>query len=193
MKSRRILSLAIVLIVVVLSLGIVYTNAKYTSTVTGNVSASVAKYVFNLIGTDSYNSKHTLSNLVLAQTCEPETLIDGKIAPGTSGSFDLIVNCDGAEVGIGYNITFTNTSENARELPTNLVLTLDGQAWNFEDGISGTIDANSNQKEIIHTIAWNWAYETADGDEADTIDGQNTFDYTFDITAVGTQVKPIAL
>ena len=193
MKSRRILSLAIVLIVVVLSLGIVYTNAKYTSTVTGNVSASVAKYVFNLIGTDSYNSKHTLSNLVLAQTCEPETLIDGKIAPGTSGSFDLIVNCDGAEVGIGYNITFTNTSENARELPTNLVLTLDGQAWNFEDGISGTIDANSNQKEVIHTIAWNWAYETADGDEADTIDGQNSFDYTFDITAVGTQVNPIAL
>lgn len=193
MKSRRILSLAIVLIVVVLSLGIVYTNAKYTSTVTGNVSASVAKYVFNLTGTDSYNSKHTLSNLVLGKTCKPETLIDGKIAPGTSGSFDLIVNCDGAEVGIGYNITFTNTSENARELPTNLVLTLDGQAWNFEDGISGTIDANSNQKEVIHTIAWNWAYETADGDEADTIDGQNSFDYTFDITAVGTQANPIAL
>ena len=91
MKSRRILSLAIVLIVVVLSLGIVYTNAKYTSTVTGNVSASVAKYVFNLTGTDSYNSKHTLSNLVLGKTCKPETLIDGKIAPGTSGSFDLIV------------------------------------------------------------------------------------------------------
>ena len=73
------------------------------------------------------------------------------------------------------------------------MLTLDGQAWNFEDGISGTIDANSNQKEVIHTIAWNWAYETADGDEADTIDGQNSFDYTFDITAVGTQVNPIAL
>ena len=193
MKSRRIISLAIVLIVIVLSLGIVYTNAKYTSKVTGTISTSVAKYVFNLTGTDSYNAEHTLNNLELAQTCDPETLIDGKIAPGTSGSFDLVVNCDGAEVGIGYTITFTNASGEARDLPKNLKLTLDGQAWNFEDGISGTIDANAEQKEVIHTIAWNWAYETAGGDEVDTIDGQNSFDYTFNITAVGTQVKPVAL
>ena len=193
MNSRKIISLAVLIVVLAISFSILYTNAKYTSTATGNISSSVAKYVFNLSGTDAYNSTHTINNLVLAQTCDSDALIDGKIAPGTTGAFNLIVNCEGAEVGIEYNITFTNISDNAKELPKNLILILDGKQWHFEDGISGRIDANAEKKEVIHTIYWNWAFGTYNGDEADTIDGQNSFDYTYKITAVGKQVDPITL
>ncbi len=196
MKKRRLISLILILLIVFISLSIVYTNAKYTTTFDGRVSTSVAKYVFDITATDSYNSTNTIENLVLAETCDEKTLVDGNIAPGTSGSIDLLLNATGSEVGIGYEVTFANISEH--ELPTNLVLKLDGKKWNTNDKITGTIDANATDKTVIRRIEWSWDYETKDeansvvaGDTADTNDGINAFDYVFEVTAKGTQVEPI--
>lgn len=189
-----VISIALLLIVF-LCVGGIYTNAKYTSKVSGTVFTEIAKYVFDVTGNDSYNYNDTIENLKLAKTCDEKTLINGKIAPGTSGSFDLIVNTNDAETGINYQINFENTSE--QELPQNLVFTLDGQPWRYSDGIAGTINANDETKSVIHTINWSWDYETYDddgntleGDQADTIDGINSFDYSLNITAIGTQVAP---
>ena len=146
MKKKRLISLILILLIVFISLSIVYTNAKYTSTVNGNVTTSVAKYVFDITATDSYNSTNTIENLVLAETCDEKTLVDGNIAPGTSGSIDLVLNATGSEVGIGYEVTFANISEH--ELPTNLVLKLDGENWDTDKKITGTIDANANDKTV---------------------------------------------
>lgn len=196
MKKRRLISLILILLLVGISLSLVYTNAKYTSTVSGGATASVAKYVFDITATDSYGSTD-IKNLVLAETCDEKTLVNGNIAPGTSGSMDIVLNATGAEVGIGYEVTFTNTSEH--ELPTNLVLKLDGENWDTDKKITGTIDANAANKTVTRTIEWSWDYETKDesdsvvaGDTADTSDGTNAFDYTFTITANGTQVRPVA-
>lgn len=196
MKKRRLISLILILLIVFISLSIVYTNAKYTSTVNGNVTTSVAKYVFNVTGTDSYNSTDTIENLTLAQTCDEKTLVNGKIAPGTQGDFDIVVDTSGAEVGINYEVTFSNNSEHA--LPKNLIFTLDGEVWNFDKKITGTIDANAENKIVNHTVLWCWSYETADdegntiiGDMLDTNDGKNAFDYSFTVTATGTQAKPL--
>lgn len=196
MKKRRLISLILILLIVGISLSIVYTNAKYTTTFNGGVSTSVAKYVFDITATDSYNSTNTIENLVLAKTCDEKTLVDGNIAPGTSGSIDIILNATGSEVGIGYEVTFANTS--GHELPTNLVLKLDGENWNTSKKITGTIDANATDKTVTRTIEWSWEYETKDGansvvvgDTADTNDGINAFDYVFTVTAKGTQVEPI--
>ena len=188
MQARKTISLVVLLLVLGVFCIIIYTNAKYTSTVSKDVSTSVAKYAFDLTGSDSYDLNDTIEDLMLAQTCDETTLVDGKIAPGTSGSFDLVVDCTGAEVGIDYQLTFKNNS--SEKLPTNLKLTLDGADWNFDQVISGTIYANGT-KTATHNIAWSWDYQTADGDEADTLDGQNAFDYSFTVKAVGTQVEPI--
>jgi len=196
MKKRRLISLILILLIVIMSLGLFHTNAKYTSMVNGNVTTSVAKYVFNVTATDSYDATDTIDNLILAQTCDEKTLINGKIAPGTSGSFDIVVDSTGAEVGINYEISFSNNTEH--DLPKNLVFTLDGDNWDFDEKISGTIDANAESKIFNHTILWSWAYETADdegntiiGDTEDTKDGKNAFDYSFTVTATGTQSKPL--
>ncbi len=196
MKKRRLISLILILLIVLMSLGLFHTNAKYTSIVNGNVTTSVAKYVFNVTATDSYNSTDTIDNLIFAQTCDEKTLINGKIAPGTSGSFDIVVDSTGAEVGINYEISFSNNTEH--DLPKNLVFTLDGENWNINDKITGRIDANEENKIFNHTILWSWAYETADdegntiiGDMLDTNDGKNAFDYSFTVTATGTQAKPL--
>lgn len=188
-KIKRSISLILVLLVVIISFGLMYTNSKYTSTVNGSVSTSVAKYVFKMTGSDSHDSKHTIKNLTLADTCDISTLASGKIAPGTSGSFNIIVDTTDSEVGIGYQITFDSNSNN--KLPTNLLLTLDGKPWTFDKGIKGTIYANQNSNVITHTINWNWAYQTTNGDSIDTSDGQNSFDYSYNVTATGTQIKPI--
>lgn len=186
-KSVKIVLFVALLLNVGVSLGGMYTNAKYTSTIDGQASASVAKYVFNVNANDSYNATDTIENLTLAQTCNANTLVNGKIAPGTSGSFDIVINAEGSDVAIKYEIYFEE--KNQKELPKNLVIKLDGQEWDFSK-IEDVIAANSESKTITHTVTWKWEYETEGGDTQDTTDGQNAFDYQYDITVIGTQVKP---
>lgn len=195
MKAKKIISLILIILIVTILGGILYTNSKYASSKTGAISTDVAKYVFNISGKDSFNEEHTIDNLVLAQTCDNNSLVNGKIAPGTSGSFQIVLDASGSEVSINYLVSFKNNS--SHKLPTNLKFQLDGQDWSFDDGISDTIYVNSESKEITHIITWQWAYETKDeqnntleGDLADTNDGLNGFDYSFTVTAVGTQVNP---
>lgn len=194
MKIKNVKAIVLVALILIASVtfGVIYTNAKYTSTVPGQVSTSVAKYVFNVSGSDSYKTTDTLTGLKLAQTCTPATLVDGKIAPGTSGSFDIVVNTNGADVGVQYDISFVNTTTHS--LPTNLKFKLDGNDWVYTNGIHGTIDADDVGQVVTHTVTWEWDYGTgvASADAADTADGQNAFDYAFTITAIGTQVRPVA-
>lgn len=197
MKVRKTISLVLLLLIIGITGDIFYTNSKYAASKTGELSAEVAKYVFDISATDSSNESHTIENLVLADTCDETTLANGKIAPGTSGSFDIVVDAEGSEVAINYTVTFKNNSNNA--LPTNLKLKLDDKDWTFADGISNTIYVNSDSKSVTHHITWEWPYETKDendntlaGDLADTQDGINGFNYTFTVTAIGAQVNPKA-
>ncbi len=197
LSKKRLMILVLLLLIVGVFLSILYTNAKYTSQVEGEITASIAKYVFDVSAGDSYSSMDTFKNLVLAQTCDEATLTDGKIAPGVSGSFDIVVNTEDAETGIHYAISFNSNTD--KKLPVNLRLFLDGNEWKFEDGIDGIIDANSDSQIATHTITWEWVYETRDengssvaGDIADTVDGTNSFDYSYTITAIGTQTRPIS-
>ena len=195
MRARKTISLILLFLIIGISGGILYTNSKYVSSKTGAISAEVAKYVFDVSGKDSFNESHTIDNLVLADTCNSSSLVNGKIAPGTSGSFDIVVDASGSDVSINYFVSFTNNS--GHNLPTNLKFKLDGVDWSFDDGISNTIFVNSDSQIVTHKITWQWAYETEDsennitaGDLADTTDGLNGFDYSFTVTAIGTQLNP---
>lgn len=190
-NKKTIVLIAILLLAIIIAIcGIIYTNAKYISMANGKISTSIAKWAFNLNGNDTYSSTDTIKNLTIAQTCDEKTLVDGKIAPGTSGSFDIVIDTEGSEVGANYEVKFSLANDNA--LPTNLKFKLDGADWNYTDGISGKIDADASSKEITHTIAWSWDYETENGDTADTTDGTNSLDCSFNITATGIQMKPVA-
>ncbi len=197
MKAKKIISLILLILMISVLGGILYTNSKYVSSANGSITADVAKYVFKVSAKDSFDEAHTLENLVLASTCNPKTLTNGKIAPGTSGSFDIVLDATGSDVAVNYNVTFTNTS--GHTLPQNIILKLDGQAWSFEDGISDTIYLDSASKMVTHKITWEWPYETKDeqnsvvaGDLMDTTAGTSGFDYSFTVTAIGTQALPNA-
>ena len=188
-KRSAVVAVFIVMGVVVLGLAAaVY--AKYISTITKTSTATVAKWAFT---TDNTAGSVTCDP---GQTYDPDTLVNYKIAPGTSGSCPISVSNATSEVGIRYDIkpsTITNQ-------PTNLKFYTDEA---HQNEITGNVTVNGTLKPgdtaTTAYVYWYWPYETgtvtdgiATGDAADTTDGVagGTMTITFDVT--GTQVQPVA-
>ena len=182
--------LALALIVaIVLSM---YAYSKYTSTLTGNGTATVAKWSFKVNG-----QTQTIPDIELGETMDAHNnVVTPKLAPGTSGHFDLILDGSGSEVAIDYNIKLAITQK-----PTNLKFYLDDKYQtpiSETDGtlnIAGSIALEDVNTPLTKTIYWQWPYETGKtsneidkNDETDTKDsGKNV---TMTITVTGTQRDP---
>lgn len=181
----------IVTLIIVAGIFTGYTLSKYTNTITGNGETEIAKWIFKVNG-----ETEKFATIKLADTYDQTTLIDGKIAPGSSGSFDLVIDATGAEVGIDYKVDFQNEINK----PTNLKFKYNEQTLekieDFEQFFKGTIDANDENKIRTLTVQWEWPYETGTeaqidaNDKIDTLEGVQALDYTFDIIVTGTQVIP---
>ena len=182
--------LALALIVaIILSM---YAYSKYTSTLTGNGTSTVAKWSFKVNG-----QTQTIPDINLGETMDAHSnVVDKKLAPGTSGHFDLILDGSGSEVAIDYNIKLAITQK-----PTNLKFYLDDKYQtpiSETDGtlnIAGSIALEDVNTPLTKTIYWQWPYETGKtsneidkNDETDTKDsGKNV---TMTITVTGTQRDP---
>ena len=162
--------------------------AKYISSITKTGTATVAKWAFtedNQTDTDTVTCE-------LDKTYNANTLVAGKIAPGTSGKCPIVISNASTEVGVKYDIkpsTVTNQPKNLKfykeEAHTNEI-TAEGTA---------TITGNLAPKAVATTVYvyWEWPYEdTSDStyNSKDTADGVTaaTMTMTFDVT--GTQIKP---
>lgn len=166
-----------------------YTYAKYRTAVKGGGQADVAKWSFS-VGSDSEEIK----NIKLTNTVDKDTLVNGKIAPGTSGQFFINLDATGSEVGVDYNVKFSNE----KNKPTNIKFSYSGQKYNSLSeitDISGKIGLDSNVKNRRIQILWEWDYETGTGDEItsndeiDTQEGIANLDYSFDVIVTGTQSR----
>ena len=182
--------LALALIVaIILSM---YAYSKYTSTLTGNGTSTVAKWSFKV-----NEQTQTIPDINLGETMDAHSnVVDKKLAPGTSGHFDLILDGSGSEVAIDYNIKLAITQK-----PTNLKFYLDDKYQtpiSETDGtlnIAGSIALEDVNTPLTKTIYWQWPYETGNtsneidkNDETDTKDsGKNV---TMTITVTGTQRDP---
>lgn len=166
--------------------------SKYVSEVRGDGIAEVATWNFKVNG-----QKEEVQTIQLGSTSDNETLKEHKIAPGTSGDFNIIVDGTSSNVAIDYHIKFTNESTK----PTNLKFMYDNQRYDtitdLEEILSGTIQADDQEKVKVFTIYWEWPYETgndpneiAKNDKVDTMDAQNIATYTFNVVVSGTQVEP---
>lgn len=191
-KKKKIILVVAVLSCIMLSFIGGQSYSKYVSEVRGDGMAEVATWSFKVNG-----QKEQVQTIQLGSTCNNETLVNQKIAPGTSGSFNIIVDGTDSDVGINYNVKFTNESTK----PTNLKFTYDNQEYNsiaeLESSLSGTIHANEEDKTRTLTIYWQWAYETgnneseiANNDKIDTQNAQDIATYTFNVIVSGTQVVP---
>ena len=189
-KNKKIIKI-LCAVLLLMSLGMTgYTYAKYVTQEKGNGSADIATWSFRI----EKDENEDVKTIRLADTSNKETLLNGKIAPGTSGQFYLKINAVGSEVAVDYKVTF----ENEKNKPDNIIFKYDGKTYSSLseiDAIQGTMGLTDYKSQLIK-VEWQWPYETgsavngiASGDKVDTQNGQDNLDYTFDVIATGTQSK----
>lgn len=164
------------------------TMAKYVTEVSGTGSATVAKWSFTANGkTDTFGS------IDLAKTAYTN-VAEKKIAPGTEGSFDIVLDASGSDVAVNYNIAFSNLQNK----PANLKFYSDKEKSteisDLATGLTGTIDYDSaaNAMKVTKTVYWDWAIGSSDlNNSADTTNGTAAELMAFDIKVTGTQQTPV--
>ena len=191
-NKKKILVIVAVLSAIIVSFMGGQSFSKYVSQVKGQAQMEVARWSFLVNG-----EEESIQNMQLGSTCDDETLLDNKIAPGTQGNFNIEIDATGSEVGIQYHVTF----EEKTKKPRNLIFIYNKSTYaNLQDlevALEGVIDANDETKKISIPIQWKWEYETGNDeglreteDREDTEDGKMLQNYNFDIIVTGTQLPP---
>ena len=193
-KKRNSLLVIVLLLLVGLTFGYVSsTYAKYTSKVdSGEGSATVAKWAFS---TDNASTSTTLE-VKFTDTYDATTLDTGKIAPGTSGHFDVKLVNTNTETGVRFSVKL----KSAEDVPTNLKFYKDA-SFTTEMSVANAAEitgklAAKDSTGVTVPIYWKWLYETPAGseagDSADTADGEAANTLKVKLEIVGTQVEPSA-
>lgn len=213
-KRKKILFIVIalmLLLLVAMTLG--YTYAKYINS--REVKSTSATATWNFDGAISNTNSETTKSISLAQTINKDSIVSGKIAPGTSGSFKIIVNAKGSEVDVDYDVLLKGEESHK---PDNLYFTCEDlvkakdengkliKYYSLADmlavdsqtnkaNMSGTIDKDDNATAKVITVNWDWPYEStrtdkslAELDAQDTNDSGVT-DYAFTLNILGKQSK----
>ena len=193
MKKKAVIIIAI-LVAIVLSFIGGQTYSKYVTEVRGDGTAQIATWDFKVNG-----QKEEVQTISLGSTYDSSTLVNGKIAPGTEGNFQIKVDATGSDVGIDYKIKFSDETTK----PTNLKFYYQEVEYDsileLGDALSGTINADDENKSKTFDIKWKWNYETgsnptevASNDKIDTQNAQEITNYEFNVIVSGTQVVPQA-
>ncbi len=200
MNKKRIISIVAIIALVTLSFFTGSTFAKYLTKHKTVASFQVARWSVSekfLVNGVS----NTSEEISLATTYNPETLVNGKVAPGTSGTFGIEIDATGTETGIDYEIKFGTA---LGPIIGNLVFIYDGKSYSslseLSNDLTGNIAANAEDKIVSLEIGWCWPYETlsngssVQGDIQDTLDAKSIYNspYSFDVTIICTQVTPRA-
>lgn len=191
-KKTKIVLIVIVIAVILVSFIGGQAYAKYMSKVTGNGVGEIAQWRFKV-----NENEEKMQTISLNSTIYNFTLANGRIAPGTAGSFEINIDGSGSGVAIFYTVNFQNETEK----PKNLKFKYDGKEFKsielLNPWIVGTIHGDTDAQQRSFIIEWEWPYETgntpeeiAENDERDTIDAKNISDYRFDVVVTGTQVQP---
>lgn len=125
----------------------------------------------------------------LSQTINKDTLIYEKIAPGTSGTFNILLETN---KNLNYKVLFYSLNQKPKNLnfialKNDRFLATANTLEELSESLSGFIARN---QKIIITINWYWNYESdnENSDIQDTIDAENIRRYQFNICTVGEEI-----
>ena len=190
-KNKKSLWLIVLLLLVGLTGGYVAsTYAKYTSSVDKEGTVTVAKWAF---ADDNANSELEID---FTNTYHASTLVNDRIAPGTSGSFYIQVVNGTSETGVDFTLNI----KSIENVPTNLKFYSDSSfssPMTLNDGaITGQLKAG-DATGVKVPLYWKWEYETLDsnnssatGDGNDTTDGVNANSLNVTVSITGVQTPP---
>lgn len=186
MKNNKLAKfMALVLLVTLLAVILVSgTYAKYTTSATGSDSATVARWNITLNGEDI--SKGTQKTLKLGLfdtindtdfTSEDSDVTAGKIAPGTTGKFEIAKLINNSDVNAQYKITYSIDNNNNIPLEFSKDQNAADSEWKslseFSMNDFVALAKDSTEGVSTGTIYWRWKFERND-DSADTDFGINT-------------------
>lgn len=127
----------------------------------------------------------------MSDTIDKKTLVYEKIAPGTSGNFDILLE---SNQNLKYKIEFYSMNDKPKNLNFKAFNNdrLLGEANTLEElskDLSGFIKKN---EKINITIYWYWNFENEDNKEntdiQDTKDSENIKKYQFNISTLGEEI-----
>lgn len=184
-KSKRIKGIVCLILLIILIQAMGYTYAKYIAQDTAKGKAEIAKWSFKIEKEGTETKTIKLAN----------TSLDGKIAPGSHGYIELVLDATGSEVDVDCDVKFTNE----KNKPTNLTFTCYGTKYNSISEITklnGTIKHDAEIPKNTYIISWEWKYETGTtaeeinkNDLIDTKEANSIEEYSFDIIVTATQSK----
>ena len=138
------------------------TFARYTAKIEGNPRTETATWKIQVNNSEISEGEVLTNSIKLVPDVSTQTTTNNKLAPGQNGYFDIVINPQGTEVAVQYEINIDTTS-----LPKGINLTkYTIQEDNVEENISnnkitGEIDLNelqqlkeSDSKTI--RIYWEW-------------------------------------
>ena len=186
MKNNKLAKfMALVLLVTLLAVILVSgTYAKYTTAVSAKDTATVARWNITLNGEDI--SKGTQNTLKLGLfdtindtdfTSEESDVTAGKIAPGTTGQFEIAKLINNSDVNAQYKITYSIDNNNNIPLEFSKDKNAADSEWkslsDFSMNNFEALSKDSTEGVSTGTIYWRWKFERND-DSADTDFGINT-------------------
>lgn len=187
-KTKRTVKILCAVLLIVLLQVMGYTYAKYIAQEGGTGRAEVAKWAFQIVKEGAQTK-----TINLADTVDKDSLVDGKIAPGTTGTMEITLDATGSEVDVDYELKF----ENEKNRPTNMRFRCEGKEYDTLTEIIPVIgklkhDSQSKQRRVV--LSWWWDYEKGKTEEEitandliDTEEANKITEYTFDIIATATQ------
>ena len=194
MKNKKKIGGVLLLITLILVIFLAgYTFARYYKSINaGGTTASIARWSFG-----SKNEKAIIN------------LSEEKIAPGSSGQFEIEVDATNSEVDVDYEILVSEENN----IPTNMkfyaetkdekgtLISTTEEMSSFAElaanNLKGTIPVESNNQKKNIVVYWNWEFNENDTTTVDSDDatlkldenGKSNLECGFNIEIVGRQAK----
>lgn len=164
------------------------TMAKYATEVTGSATATVAAWSFKANGDDTTMTRIDLGSTANRASYDKDTIKEGVIAPGTEGSFEIVVDGTGSEVGIDCSIIISNDGENG--IPDGFIFNVDDNPYTLDKPIEKTIAYNGTAEAMKKTIIVTWEWPNGNDTASNNDNVYQDKDLTLKITVTGTQHTP---
>ena len=184
-----------IIIIILLSIIIGNTVAKYITSKSSNADINIARWQVLVNNTD-VTSATSLNNIITPVFPGNDNIANGVIAPTAEGYFDILIDASNTDVSLSYEIT---TSPNDTSIVTDLVMSgyaIDGGTRqeiipdeNGEFKVNGNILYNSQDKDISLRIYLKWNDDENDGAEMDNSDDTSTTQEEESIAKVNVNLK----
>ena len=199
MNHKKIYILLIGIIILLASVIIGNTVAKYITSASSNADINIARWQV-LVNNEDVTSAATLNNIITPVFPGNNNIAQGVIAPSAEGYFDIVIDATNTDVSLRYEVT---TSANEESIVQDLVLSgysidegerqeiIEDENGNFK--IQGDIRYNSQDKDITLRVYIKWNDDTETGATMTNADDTSTTQEEESVAKVNVNLKFIQI